>query len=186
MPPTGSPMNARRIVRELLLLTLMVAGTYGGVMLYQRTIQAGDGGRIPVGTPLPEMDLQRLDGGENWRRDQLQGRPAVLQYWATYCGVCRRELPEMQTLHEDAHGRYEVLTVTSESPERVMGFLEAQGLDLPVLIDHAGDFRQWLGLEVLPTTVIIDDQGRVVHDFEGAAFVDLLQRRLLGLSGADG
>ena len=175
-------MTSRHIVREIALIACTVACVYGGIQLWQWNVQSGEGGRMPVGTPVPEMTMSMLDDDRTWASTRLQGRPAVLQYWATTCGVCRRELPALQRLHDEAEERFHVWTVTSDSPEVVRRFFEKEGLHLPVLLDGDGQFARWLDVEVIPTTVIVNGQGEVVHDFEGAPFMGLLRKRLIGLS----
>jgi peroxiredoxin len=182
MPKTSSTSTTRNVLRELTIIACTVALTYGAILLWQWTDQSSEGGRIVVGTPLPETSLHWLDSPDTWSPQDLEGRPAVLQYWSTTCGICRRELPALQRLHEESNGRFNVLTVTSDAPETVTRFFTKEDLRLPVLLDHNRHFARWLKVEVIPTTLIVDGQGNVVHDFEGAPFIGLLRERLIGLA----
>jgi len=108
--------------------------------------------------PLQAVDLQ----GKTWTLGELRGRAVLLNFWATWCPPCRAEMPSLQQLAE-IYGpeKLVVLAVNvKEGPRRIGQYLQASGLNLTVLLDPQGEVaRQW-GANVLPTTILIDADGR--------------------------
>ena len=138
----------------------------------------------PAGPPLQALDLQ----GKLWQLAELRGRAVVLNFWATWCPPCRAEMPSLQQMAE-IYGpeKLVVLAVNvREGPRRITQYVQASGLNLTVLLDASGEIaRQW-GASVLPTTVLIDAEGRPQQRIRGevdwtgreaAALVEPLLRR---------
>lgn len=117
--------------------------------------------RWPAGQPLPP--LQALDlQGKTWNLADLRGRAVVLNFWATWCPPCRAEMPSLQQL-EEFYGtdRLVVLALNvREGPRRISQYLQSSGLKLTVLLDPQGDVTRAWGATVLPTTILIDAEGR--------------------------
>jgi thiol-disulfide isomerase/thioredoxin len=126
-----------------------------------------------AGEPLPALTLRRLDAQELVKFDSLAGKPVVLDFWASWCGPCRRGLPVLDRLAhaQDAH----VFAVNAEDePDAVQARTRAElGLTLPMLADGARA-ASLLHVEVLPTTIVFDRQGRVARTFTGPASEDAL------------
>jgi thiol-disulfide isomerase/thioredoxin len=105
--------------------------------------------------------LQDLDG-RRFDLAELRGRVVVVNFWATWCGPCKEELPSLQRLREKTAGKpVEVLTVNyGEMAERVRPFFEKEGLALRVLLDtQKAAGREW-GVGGLPMTFVVDANGR--------------------------
>ena len=104
-----------------------------------------------------------------WQIGDLQGRPIVLNLWATWCPPCRREMP-MLTRAAATERRAEILLVNQgETPAQITAFLRAQGLDpAHVASDPSGLLSQMTGAGALPTTLFIASDGTVrqVHTGE--------------------
>ena len=99
----------------------------------------------PRSQATPKMDVVDVQG-QRWTSADLKGRVVVLNFWATWCGPCKEEMPSLQALHK---GR-----VDGQSDAT------AQHLDLPVVLDAQGDLtRQW-GVRIYPTTVLIGPDGQ--------------------------
>ena len=160
---------------EILVIIAVVVGL---MTLWQRAEQRGEGGSLPVGAPAPGFSLVEMGSGERVNYEDLRGRPAVLNFWATWCVPCRAELPDLARIHAHADGRYRLLTITREPPAIVQPFLEHRALTLPVLYDPGGRVSAAYGVDTIPMTVILDAEGRVVHDFVGSAYPDILVERL--------
>ncbi len=118
----------------------------------------------------PAIDMVDIHG-QRWTSAALKGRVVVLNFWATWCGPCKEEMPSLQALHK-AQGQIQSLGPSDASPAVVIGinvketpstvrrFMAAQQLDLPVVLDPQGDLtRQW-GVRIYPTTVLIGPDGR--------------------------
>ena len=117
---------------------------------------------------LPTFSLDGLDGA-TWDAAALEGRPTVVNFWATWCAPCVEELPAMNAawaeLEDDGVG---MLAINAgEAPETIEAFLERVPVDFPVLLgDAAATLPDW-GVRVLPTTLVVDADGRVVHEALG-------------------
>lgn len=115
----------------------------------------------PAARPAPA--LQALDlQGKTWTLAGLRGRAVVLNFWATWCPPCRAEMPSLQQLAE-IYGpdQLQVLAVNvAEGPRRINQYLQSSGLNLTVLLDPQGETARAWGATVLPTTILIDADGR--------------------------
>lgn len=157
------------------LAALMIAGqkAFRAVGPPQGGLFAEKVRRITREAPAPETELTRADGGTATLAD-WRGEVAVVTMWATWCGICVREMPQLQALAERYEGRgLSVVTVSvDEAPaaEKVLAYLKSRGLDrLPPLIDVKQEMAVKLGLRGTPTTFIVDRFGQVTAAFEGLA-----------------
>ncbi|MHB1327332.1 MAG: TlpA family protein disulfide reductase [Gemmatimonadales bacterium] len=101
---------------------------------------------------------------EAWR-----GRVVVLNLWATWCRPCVTELPSLMALRDSLQGTDVVFAaVSAEGPEVVRRFVRARQIDLPVYLERS-PMPESLGVLALPTTLVIDREGRIVLHRRGAA-----------------
>lgn len=108
--------------------------------------------------PLQALDLQ----GKTWKLSALRGRVVVLNFWATWCPPCRAEMPSLQQLAE-IYGPEQLLVLAvnvGEGPRRVSQYLQASGLNLTVLLDPKSEIAETWGISAMPTTYLIDAEGR--------------------------
>ena len=183
--PSPRRWTVKRIFKEVLEIAVIMLVVVGGMTLYQRAEQGGNGGSLPTGAPVPGFSLVEMETGDSVASEDLVGRPTIVNFWATWCGPCRSELPDLARLHEHSNGRYRLLTITDEPPGVVKPFLEHRRLQLPVLYDPGGRVARSFGVDSIPMTVLLDSQGLVVHDFVGIAHPDILLERMERLSSAD-
>ncbi|WP_024537108.1 TlpA family protein disulfide reductase [Comamonas badia] len=122
----------------------------------------------PAGKARPGLAAQDLQG-KTWDLSDLKGRVVLLNFWATWCGPCKEEMPTLQTLAEIEGDALAVLAIDVAEPvARVRRYLQATGLQLTVLRDPEGDIARAWGATVFPTTVLIDTQGRARQVVLGA------------------
>lgn len=120
----------------------------------------------PRSQATPKMDVVDVQG-QRWTSADLKGRVVVLNFWATWCGPCKEEMPSLQALHKgrvdgqsDATHAVVIGINVKETASTVRRFMSAQHLDLPVVLDAQGDLtRQW-GVRIYPTTVLIGPDGQ--------------------------
>jgi len=120
--------------------------------------------------PAPVFNLAGLDGRKLSLAD-LRGHTVLLNFWATWCPPCVHEMPSLQRLSKAMKGRrFLVLAVAldMEGADKVAPFVKKLGLTFPVLVDPSGDVGETYGARDLPTTFVLDTQGRVVAAAKGA------------------
>jgi len=116
----------------------------------------------------PDFTLKSLDGG-NLRLEEYRCQVVLINFWASWCGPCRQEMPLLDRLHQ----RYEdtgfaVLGVNVEgqaAPAREV--VESTRVSFPVLIDEGQLVSQLYRLEAMPSTIVVDRDGRVRYIHRG-------------------
>ena len=115
--------------------------------------------------PAPTFSISRLDGAVVSSSD-FRGRVVVLDFWATWCPPCRRELPELEKLYRRYQGNSKVsfwavdVQKNGETPEKARDFMQKAGYTLPVALGSQKWFEA-LSLGGLPSLIIIDKSGRI-------------------------
>ncbi|TVS11339.1 MAG: TlpA family protein disulfide reductase [Wenzhouxiangella sp.] len=115
-----------------------------------------------------EVELPSL-AGETVRLSDYRGDWVVLNYWATWCAPCRKEIPDLSRLH-DAHADITVLGLAFEDtdPEDFVAFLEQYPASYPILLVDTFDPPESLGApRALPTTFLVDRGGVIVNTWLG-------------------
>lgn len=136
--------------------------------------------------PFPNFTFVSADGTQKIDLESLRGRPVLLTFWASWCGPCRMELPELQVLAEELESEnFALVTVNMDrTPAMGMKFLERYGIDVPVYLMSSNDLAQ-LGVESLPTNVLLDRDGRPVQIYEGysPAVPEEIRRLVVAMEG---
>ncbi|HCA27279.1 MAG TPA: hypothetical protein DEP05_06505 [Betaproteobacteria bacterium] len=127
--------------------------------------------------PAPAAQLTLLDGG-TVDLAALRGRVVLVNFWATWCPFCRHEIPQIEKFYRDYRDKgFVVLAIsTDESPETVRAFLRREGFAVPVAMDTVAIDRAFGGVTRLPTSFVIDRQGRLRHKISGQVTYDRLRR----------
>ncbi len=137
--------------------------------------------------PLQALDLQ----GKSWTLADMRGRAVVLNFWATWCPPCRAEMPSLQQLAE-IYGPEQLLVLAlnvGEGPRRITQYLQSSGLNLTVLLDPKSEIARAWGANALPTTYLIDPEGRPRQrlrgevDWSGREALALIEPLLPGKAG---
>jgi len=123
-----------------------------------------------VGNPAPDFELQDLDG-QATSLSELWGSPVMLNFWATWCGPCRYEMPYLQEIYDEwSEKELVVLAIdVSESASTVERFLQAEGYSFPVLLDTRGVVGKKYNIRAIPTTYFIDKDG-IIQGIKIGAF----------------
>jgi thiol-disulfide isomerase/thioredoxin len=134
---------------------------------------------------LPQIAMPDTAGAVHALSD-WKGRPLVVNFWATWCDPCRREIPLLKKLrHERSADSLEVIGIAVDSPDAVSQYTRTIGIDYPVLIGEKDGLAaiEALGMEtVFPFTVFADRQGRILtlkvgelHGDEAKVILDRLE-----------
>lgn len=110
-----------------------------------------------------DFELENLKG-QMKKLSQYEGKVIFLNFWATWCGPCRKEMPSMQKLYDELKGDgFEIIAVNlQEEKKEVQKFMDSLKLNFPVLLDKTGQVGGIYGASSIPTTYIFDRKGFVV------------------------
>ncbi len=120
------------------------------------------------GQPAPDFAL-KSSSGENMRLSEYRGDVVMINFWATWCGPCRQEMP----LLDELYSRYQrvgfnLLGVNiDDDSRRAMKMIEELGVNFPVLFDSRKEVSKLYEVEAMPVTVIVDREGTVRHVHHG-------------------
>ena len=120
--------------------------------------------------PAPEVRFATLSG-ENLATSDLRGKVLLVNFWATSCVTCLREMPRMvETYKKFAPRGYEMIAVamSHDHPNQVAHFAQSRALPFKVALDGDGAIARGFGdIRVTPTTFLIDRQGRILKRYVG-------------------
>ena len=128
----------------------------------------------------PDFTVYDLEGNPVHLLSYL-GKPIVLNFWASWCGPCKMEMPDFQKAFEELDGNVQFLMVnmtdgSRETVETAISFIESQGYTFPVLFDSDMDAAITYNAYSLPTTYFISAEGQVIARASGAISAELLQQ----------
>jgi cytochrome c biogenesis protein CcmG/thiol:disulfide interchange protein DsbE len=125
---------------------------------------AGSGGKPEPAPPLPGAVLQ----GPKTTLASLRGKPALVNFWASWCDPCRKEAPELERLDRSLHGDAALVGVDyTDKSDNARDFIRQYGWTFPVLSDPDGIYGARFRFSGLPTTVVLDPRGRIVETLRG-------------------
>ena len=128
--------------------------------------------------PKPELVLQDLQG-KQVSLQQLQGKPVVINMWATWCTPCRREMPVLQQAQKSHPNIQFVLLNQGEKAPVVSAYLQKNQIQMPYIwLDETMQSRSVLPYQGLPSTYFLNQQGEVVAHSLGELTHDQLQQYL--------
>ena len=173
-----------QIVRwTLIVVACLTAGLYFGRNL---SLSIDDSGRlIPqpdltnAATVLPDFVLSDLNGVPRPISD-WSGRPILINFWATWCAPCRREMPLLQKLHEESgNDGLQVIGIAIDRAPDVSAFTMETGITYPILVgqEDAIEVTDGFGLDFLglPFTVLVDQDGQILKIQLGELHADDLK-----------
>jgi len=110
----------------------------------------------------PEFTLKDLSG-ETWTFAELRGKVVLVNFWATWCPPCRKEMPDLETLY----GRFSskglvVLAISDEETAKVEPFIRERKLSFPVLLDPGRKANEMFVVEGIPKSFVYDREGKLV------------------------
>lgn len=142
-------------IRLLMLLTVLLTGV------------------CTMSAQLPAVDLKNISG-KSVRTDTLQngGRPLIIDFFATWCKPCNRELSAISEVYEDWQEETGVKLIAVSIDEahnihKVKPLVDRLGWPYEVLLDPNSDLKRALGIQLIPYTLVVDGNGRIVYKHQG-------------------
>lgn len=122
-----------------------------------------------AGGPAPAFTLTALAGGQS-SLDQYKGQVVMLNFWATWCGPCRMEIPEFEQLQKTYAGRLQVIGISvDEVPAAEVAKTATKlGINYPVAMETPAMERGFGAMPDIPVTFVIDPNGQIVQKHYGA------------------
>ena len=119
--------------------------------------------RMPAGSMAAPFELTTLDG-KVVKLSELSGKVVLVNFWATWCGPCKEEIPSLARLQKQLDPtRFAMLTVTTDLQRQgIAHFLSQLGVSLPVLFDEDQEVSRSFMVRGLPTTIVIARDGTLV------------------------
>ena len=123
-----------------------------------------------------EFTLSLLNGG-NASLSDYKGKVVILNFWATWCPPCRAEMPSMEALYQRFNGQgLEILAVDiGENANTVRQFIQNNKYTFPVLLDSNSRISRIYGVEAIPTSYILDREGKIAARVVGSISWDTPQ-----------
>ncbi|MBZ5698970.1 MAG: TlpA family protein disulfide reductase [Acidobacteriia bacterium] len=155
----------------------------------QPAASSGDGGSAVIrfvknpemAPPFEARDISgKVVSGAGWG-----GKVVLLNFWATWCPPCREEIPELITLQKQYKDRLEVIGLSEDddAPEKVLKFAQQEGINYPIVMATPQLIGAYGGVPALPTSFLIDTQGRVVLKHSGLYPLEGYVREIRALLG---
>src|SRR5437762_83474 len=172
-----------RNLRMALLLAggiLLMAGSSYMVWRSGRTSTSTQAAAEPVVVrfasnpePAPKIVVQDLSG-KSTSMDDLKGKVVLVNFWATWCPPCRAEIPELIKLQEQHKDRLQIIGVSEDDEaDTVHDFVKKYGINYPVVMATPELIQAYGGVAALPTTFVVDPEGRVVQRHLGMLNAEL-------------
>jgi cytochrome c biogenesis protein CcmG/thiol:disulfide interchange protein DsbE len=124
---------------------------------------------------IPSVTLKDVSG-KTIKTDTLRnnGKPFIIDFFATWCKPCNRELKAISEVYDDwqTETGVKIIAVSIDQAQninKVKPLVDSNGWEYEVLLDPNGDFKRALGIQMIPYTLIIDGQGKIVYRHNGYA-----------------
>ena len=151
--PARKPSGRRRLLGWTVRIAVFI-GIFVGVSQWQQS------DLLPLGQAAPRFELQTLEG-ETVHLSNYQGKPVLLHFWATWCGVCRQEFSMLNTLQESLGDDAVLLSVVADGEvDELRTFADAHGLRYPILRATRSLLKQYR-IGAFPTNYFLDADGKV-------------------------
>ncbi len=157
-----------RFWRSPVLRRPLAWGLVSGILMWG-ALTTGLASTTKPETPIPALPLKTLDGKATTLASLAQGKPSVINLWATWCPPCRREMPVLAQAQAFETDITFVFVNQGEDQDKVREYLRKSSLQLTnMLLDTGNSAARSLGSDALPTTFFFDAQGTLVATHTGA------------------
>lgn len=136
-----------------------------------------------IGKPVPDFELNNLDN-QAVRLSSLRGKPVVINFWATWCGPCKDELPLFEKYQRSHGDKFTILAVNAlEEQQIVKNFVLERKFTFSVALDERGEIVNQYFVRGFPTTFFVDKDGILRGQIIGQLNEDLFRKNLNQIEG---
>jgi len=174
----------RRLVEFLIIIAAVAAAAW---VLYHsiHNENSTSTGTIEVDAIAPEFEITTLTGEKVQLKD-YRGQRVLINFWASWCKPCVREMPLLNNIHTSSISQVETLFINvGESKGTVSEYLKNHQFSLPAAIDVTGRISNSYGVTALPATFIIDGEGHIRNAILGEITDYTLLQKWLNMSESD-
>ncbi|WP_427050711.1 redoxin domain-containing protein [Paenibacillus sp. TC-CSREp1] len=179
----------RKIRRTVTMLIAMVALGAGIWAIVNNLLNAESKSSIPIRAGAEAPDFEAVNSrGEQVRLSDYRGKAVMINFWASWCTPCVREMPLVHELAQQHSSNVETLFVNvGESKGSINEFMKSHQFNFPVIIDATGKVSSLYRITGLPATMVIDRAGQFSHILLGELTEDIpLQQWLEELTNSPG
>jgi peroxiredoxin len=145
-------------------MVLAGTGACGGGSKPASSAAEGTGDAPVEGKPAPDLSIQTLNGKGTISLSSLNGKVAIVDFWATWCGPCKQSFPKFEELAKRHAGNVEIIGIScDDSKEGVADWAQQQGATFAIGWDDGHALAKRWNVDKMPTTFIIDSSGTVRH-----------------------
>lgn len=140
-------------------------------------IEPQPGKPLKSGNKAPDFTAELIDGSTVTLSD-FKGKPVIINFWATWCGPCVKEMPAFERLKENYGDEIGILAVNcGEDADTIKDFADANGYTFPIALDEEYQVSMLYPTNSIPYTVVINGNGKVTHVSSGAVDADTMYER---------
>ncbi|MBJ6362534.1 TlpA family protein disulfide reductase [Paenibacillus sp. MAHUQ-46] len=149
--------------------------------VFQSSTPTGNKEELPKeGYKAPQISLNGLDG-KTYSFESLNGKPVIINFWASWCGPCKTEAPDLVRTYEKYSKQIEIYAVNItavDSLDEAKAFVAEYGFSFPVLLDLDGSVTQRYQVKPIPTTFFVNGKGIITDQVIGAVDPQDMERKI--------
>lgn len=164
-------MSGKKLIigSVVIAVALILAGRFlgGGSQTSSYSPHNGQANSGTVGD-VSNISLPKLGGGTIALADYKGKKPVVVDFWATWCPNCRRDMPRLNSFYKKYKDQVEVIGINLQESEAVIkDFVSSRGISFPIALDPSGDASNIFGIRYTNTHILINKEGTVVQVIPG-------------------
>jgi len=137
-----------------------------GILIFQ-IISDSKKEEVQIKDNFVKLTMQSIDG-KIYNISEYKGKKIILNFFATWCGPCQAEIPNINSFYQENKDKVVVLGIDiGESKDIVENFIKEKSIVYPILMDYKKNVAQEFGIQFIPTSFFLDEQGKIFYKHEG-------------------